>query len=356
MGLLSLSLREFRCFAAAELEFAPTTNLIIGENASGKTSLLEAIFLLGRGRSFRTPYLGALTRTEASGFQLTGKITNQPVPVIIGLARINGLFEARIGGQRTESLAQLAQTFPVQLIDSQAHQLIRGGPRQRRQFLDWGVFHVEPAFFPVWRRFQRALQQRNALLRTGRPQREVDSWNGELAAAGQLLDGLRRNYLANFAATAIKWGERALGGLKTSLEYQAGWPVGRDLSEALQESTTRDRKAGMTQVGPHRADMAIKVEGRTAQERVSRGQEKVLAGALLLAQTSIYRKLTGHSCTLLLDDLAAELDTGHLIRFMEMVTETRAQVHITAIEAPIMVVQQAAQVFHVKQDEITAMV
>lgn len=151
-------------------------------------------------------------------------------------------------------------------------------------------------------------------------------------------------------------GERALGGLKTSLEYQAGWPVGRDLSEALQESTTRDRKAGMTQVGPHRADMAIKVEGRTAQERVSRGQEKVLAGALLLAQTSIYRNLTGHSCTLLLDDLAAELDTGHLIRFMEMVTETRAQVHITAIEAPIMVVQQAAQVFHVKQDEITAMV
>ncbi|MHB8424235.1 MAG: DNA replication/repair protein RecF [Gammaproteobacteria bacterium] len=356
MGLLSLSLREFRCFAVAELEFAPTTNLIIGENASGKTSLLEAIFLLGRGRSFRTPYLGALTRTEASGFQLTGKITSQSVPVIIGLARTNGLLEARIGGQRTESLAQLAQTFPVQLIDSQAHQLIRGGPRQRRQFLDWGVFHVEPAFFPIWRRFQRALQQRNALLRTGRPQREVDSWNGELAAAGQLLDGLRRNYLANFSATAANWAERALGGLKTSLEYQAGWPVGRDLSEALQESTTRDRKAGMTQVGPHRADMAIKVEGRMAQERVSRGQEKVLAGALLLAQASIYRMLTGHSCTLLLDDLAAELDAGHLIRFMEMVAETRAQVHITAIEAPFMVVQQAAQVFHVKQDEITAMV
>ncbi len=356
MGLLSLSIREFRCFAAAELEFSPTTNLIIGKNASGKTSLLEAIFLLGRGRSFRTPYLGTVTRAEANGFQLIGKVTSQTVPVIIGLARINGLLEARIGGQQAENLAQLAHTFPVQMIDSQSHQLICGGPRQRRQFLDWGVFHVEPVFFPTWRRFQRALQQRNALLRAGKPQREVDSWNGELAAAGQLLDSLRRNYLANFSITAADWTERALGGLKTSLEYQTGWPNGRDLSEALQESTTRDRKAGMTQVGPHRAEIVIKVEGEIARERVSRGQEKVLAGTLLLAQTSIYRMLTGHSCTVLLDDLAAELDAGHLGRFMEMLAETHAQVHITAIEAPIMVARQATRVFHVKQDKITAMV
>ena len=357
MGLLSLSLREFRCFALADLEFASTTNLIVGENASGKTSVLEAIFILGRGRSFRTAHLETIERGGVRGFQLAGKVTGHAAPITIGFARENGQVQARISGQPTENLAQLATTFPVQLIDSQAHQLIRGGPRQRRQFLDWGVFHVEPAFFSAWRRYQRALRQRNILLRNAKPQREVASWNGELVSAGETLDGFRRHYLTGLSATATTWASHALGGLDVSLEYQAGWPKGQGLLEALQEATDRDRQTGMTQLGPHRADVLIKVEGKPAQDRISRGQEKVLAGALLLAQTAIYRELTGQPCTLLLDDLAAELDTGYLSRFMDMVEDTGAQTHITTIkEAPTSIIQRTARMFHVKQGKISEMI
>ncbi|MGH8283874.1 MAG: DNA replication/repair protein RecF [Gammaproteobacteria bacterium] len=356
MGLQSLLLRGFRCFRAADLEFSPNFNLIIGENASGKTSLLEAIFLLSRGRSFRTARLEIATLEAGNGFQVIGKVTGTSGPVSIGLVREGGQLQARIAGQAPYSLAQLAEVFPIQLVDNQVHQLIRGAPRQRRQFLDWGVFHVEPSFFPIWRKYQRALRQRNALLRVGKPAREVQSWDSELIAAGETLDTLRRQYLSSLSAIAVTWAGQALGGMNVTLEYRPGWAEDQTLSGAIRGGAQRDRQAGMTQVGPHRAELLIKVDGKAAQERVSRGQEKSLAGALLLAQTAVYKELTGRPCTLLLDDLAAELDERHLARFMERVEEAGAQAFITVIDPPPLIVERASRVFHVKQGEIREMV
>ncbi|MGH8306970.1 MAG: DNA replication/repair protein RecF [Gammaproteobacteria bacterium] len=356
MGLQSLSLRGFRCFHAADLEFSPNFNLTIGENASGKTSLLEAIFLLSRGRSFRTAKLETATHEAAQGFQVVGKVTSTSGPVSIGLARECGQLRARIAGQAPESLAQLAEIFPVQLVDNQVHQLIRGAPRQRRQFLDWGVFHVEPTFLPIWRRYQQALRQRNALLRAGKPPREVESWDGELIAAGETLDRLRRQYLASLTAIAVVWAGQALGGMDITLEYWSGWAEDQALSDAIRGGAQRDRQAGMTRLGPHRAELLIKVDGKIAQERVSRGQEKSLAGALLLAQTAVYKELTGRPCTLLLDDLAAELDESHLARFVGRIEEAGAQAFITAIDPPSLIAARASKVFHVKQGEIHEMV
>ncbi|MHB8404936.1 MAG: DNA replication/repair protein RecF [Gammaproteobacteria bacterium] len=356
MGLLSLSLRNFRCFTAADLEFAPTFNLITGENASGKTSLIESIFLMGRGRSFRTANLESAVRTSANGFQITGWVSSQSTPIPIGLARENGHLEARIAGQTPTTLAQLSETFPVQLVDNQAHEIIRGGPHRRRQFLDWGVFHVEPAFFPVWRRYQRVLRQRNTLLRNGNPQPEISSWDRELVSQGEALDAFRQEYLASLLPTANAWASQALGGLEISLEYRPGWPREQGFSDALKNAIERDRYAGMTQLGPHRAEMLIKVEGKPAQERVSRGQEKALVGALLLAQAAVYRALSGRPCTLLLDDLAAEFDSGHLTRFLDRVEECGAQTHITAIDPPSLITSRVAKAFHVKQDKIVEMV
>lgn len=356
MGLLNISLRNFRCFTSAELEFAPTLNFLYGENASGKTSLIESIFLMGRGRSFKTANLGSVVYTGAHGFQISGLVAGFSAPMHVELVREGGQLQAIIGGNVLATLAQLSETLPVQLIDSQAHQLIRGGPRCRRQFLDWGVFHVEPTFFPAWKRYQRALRQRNALLRSGKSQREVASWDGELASHGETLNRLRQEYLANLLPTAKSWAGQALGGLDISLEYRPGWPENQGLLEALRNAFDRDRISGTTQYGPHRAEMLIKVDGNAAYEWVSSGQEKVLAGSLLLAQAAVYRILTGRPCTLLLDDLAAELDAYHLARFLELVDETRAQTYITAIEASPLIRNRAAKLFHVKQGKIDSMV
>ncbi|HET7922772.1 MAG TPA: DNA replication/repair protein RecF [Gammaproteobacteria bacterium] len=355
MGLTRLSLRDFRCFEYAELTLSPGINLIRGANASGKTSVLEAAFLLGRGRSFRSAHLDPISRFNSAGFQVVGQLST-PAPTTIGLARTQGQLQVRLNGRPASGLAELAETFPVQIMDSQTHLLVGGGPRHRRQFLDWGVFHVEPAFFPVWRRYQRALRQRNALLRIGRPEREVHGWDAELILAGEQLDGFRRRYLDRFSETATHWAGQALDGLAIQLDYHPGWAAGQTLAESLSAGHVRDRQQGGTQSGPHRADLHIRVEGRPARERISRGQEKALAGTLLLAQTAIHGELTGRQSLLLLDDLPSELDPAFLARFVAQVQATRAQTILTAIDPGAVLRLTEARVFHVEQGKIAQMI
>ncbi|MDE2346153.1 MAG: DNA replication and repair protein RecF, partial [Gammaproteobacteria bacterium] len=270
-----------------------------------------------------------------------------------GLVQSHRQLLAKIAGMAPENLASLSENFPVQLIDSQAHQLIGGGPRSRRQFLDWGVFHVEPAFFPSWRKYQRALQQRNALLRAKRALKEMAGWDEELVVHGNALDRMRRAYLANLLPTALQWASQALGGAEINLDYHSGWPEELSLSTAIEKTIHRDYESGSTRCGPHRAEISIRINGNAARERISMGQEKVLAGSLLLAQTVIYRSLTGRVCTLLLDDLPSELDSIHQQRFLQRVLETGSQTLITAIESGQWIMDVAAKLFHVEQGKIT---
>ncbi len=349
MSLIRLALRDFRCFPALELDFSPRANLIHGDNASGKTSLLEALFFLSRGRSFRTSKADHLARHGSEGFLISAQAQGPVGPVALGLARQGGVLEARIGGAPAQGLAELAEKLPVQLFDSGAHQLIEGGPRHRRQFLDWGVFHVEPAFLAAWRRYQRALKQRNTLLRQRAAEPLLKTFEPELALAGGVLDETRRTYLARLEPVALAWAQRLLGGLELKLRYQRGWGEGKSLAEALEANRHRDREQGVTQTGPHRAEVVIEVQGEPAQQQVSRGQQKVLAGALLLAQAAFLHEATGRQCLLLLDDLAAELDAGHLGRFLDLVQETQAQVFLTSVEQSRLPAWSGAAVFHVEQ-------
>lgn len=356
MGLIGLTLHDFRCFDHAELEFSSDINLIWGANASGKTSVLEAVFLIGRGRSFRSAHLDPLSRFGSAGFQVVGRVSSPVGMTHVGLGRAQGSLNVRIGGRPATGLAELAETLPVQLMDSQAHLLVDGSPHHRRQFVDWGVFHVEPTFFAVWRRYHRALRQRNALLRNNKPAREIAGWDNEVAGSGELLDKSRRRYLERFSETAEKWANEALGEAKIGLEYRPGWPDGQGLAEALIVGRERDRQQGGTQVGPHRADILIKVDGHPARDRISRGQEKTLAGTLLLAQTALYRAATGKSCVLLLDDLPSELDREYLTRFTDQIIATGAQTIITAINREDLPREIQPRVFHVEQAKITQMV
>jgi len=352
VSLSRLQLRDFRCFPALELDLASRANLITGDNASGKTSLLEAIFVLSRGRSFRTSRTENLVRHGTDGFLISAQVQDSAGSTSLGLARQGTALEARIGGAPVQSLAELTERLPVQLLDSSAHQLIEGGPRHRRQFLDWGVFHVEPGFLPAWRRYQRALKQRNALLRQRAAESLLKTFEPELALAGTLLDQHRRDYLAVLEPVALAWAERLLGSLDLRFRYLRGWGEGKSLEEALEQGRSRDREQGSTQAGPHRAEIVMEIQGFPAQQQVSRGQQKVLAGALLLAQAAYLRKSRGRQCLLLLDDLAAELDAGHLGRFLELVRETEAQVFITSVEKARLPAWDEARRFHVEHGKI----
>jgi DNA replication and repair protein RecF len=356
MGLLNLSLRQFRCFDAVALEFSPHFNVIKGRNASGKTSLLEAVFLLSRGRSFRTSHLEDTVKQGGSGFEIHANVIRGPARVVVDLARSNGFLEARIAGRVVENLEQLTTVFPVQLLDGHVHQIISGGPKYRRQLLDWGAFHVEPEFFNIWRNYKKALKQRNTILRANRSEREISAWDSELASLGERLHDFRQRYLSNFSFHAAEWGRQSLGLPAVEFEYRSGWQDETPLLNALKSTLKRDRFLGATSVGPHRADFLIKIGGRPAYEIVSRGQEKVLASAILLAQADLYRRQTGLSCTLLLDDLAAELDAEHLSRLLRRVHDIGAQAIATTINPLPSELLKEARLFHVEQGKFTLVV
>ena len=230
MSLHRLEVHDFRCIASTDLDFDGRCNLISGANASGKTSLLEAIFFLGRGRSFRTARNETLIRKGMHELMLTGRFGKGESVRPVGVRYSREGFEARAAGNRIGSLAELATILPVQAIDPEVHRLVEEGPQERRRYLDWGVFHVEPRFVEQWRRYQRALKQRNAALRAEAPDQVVRAWDPELLEAGRALAESRRNYFAQLQPHVDAVGQRLLG---TTIEISLsdGWLAGTDLAE-----------------------------------------------------------------------------------------------------------------------------
>jgi DNA replication and repair protein RecF len=329
MTLLRVQVSDFRCLRSAELEFDPKFTLISGPNASGKTSLLESIYLLGRGRSFRTRRLDNLIRLGADRFVIYGEA---------GTERRTGLgiegsalgMRARMGGDRVASLAELAAVLPVQIIDPEVHRLIEEGPSRRRRFLDWGVFHVEHSFIGKWQQYQQVLKQRNAALKARQPAAAVSAWDVDLVKLGVSIHEARAAYVDHLAPVATDIAKRLLG-LQLSMSYRPGWSRDLSLPEALKASWVHDQDAGVTRVGPQRAEIAFRLDGVPVKDRISRGQQKLLASSLLMAQLSLFPDDPRARPTLLLDDPAAELDTDRLLGLIREVAAQSVQLVVTSL-------------------------
>jgi DNA replication and repair protein RecF len=351
MTLARLEIDEFRCLERVRLGLDPRYNLFVGPNASGKTSLLESIFFLGRGRSFRTRRLDRLVRQGQDAFRIVGWVENGGLTTVLGVGGDRRSTEIRIGGAPAGGAGELASHFPPQIIDPEIHKLLEEGPHRRRRFLDWGVFHVEHTFLETWQRYHRALRQRNAALKPGSDPQAARAWEPEILAAGNRLDEIRRAYLAVLEPTLAEFGRRLLD-LPVSLAYHAGWAAGETLAGALEKSSDRDRRYGITHVGPHRADVTARVDGHVARERVSRGQQKLLAAALTLAQLAVQEARAPGSGALLLDDPAAELDAANLGRLLEVVRELRVQLFVTALSPHLPGLGTPGALFHVEHGRV----
>jgi len=338
---------HFRCLENVELQFGPDFNLVYGDNASGKTSLLEALAYLGRGKSFRGANTAKLIQHGEEQFVLFGLIERDGRAQKIGVRNSRAGLDVRVDGEGTRGAAALAEALPLQVIDPEVHNLVAGGPEQRRRFLDWVAFHVEHDHLRTWRRFRRVLKQRNAALRAKSPPAAIRSWNAEFVNLGMALDASRRRSL-EVARDSL--GEFGLGLLGTELgfEYQQGWKKDQELEEALKDGLDRDLQLGVTQHGPHRADLKISYDDRQARKLVSRGQQKLLASAMILAATETAQTALERPLLLLLDDPAAELDAESLQRLMAAVTELGCQVVATSLERDALEVPEEASVFHVE--------
>ncbi|NDB24106.1 MAG: DNA replication/repair protein RecF [Gammaproteobacteria bacterium] len=354
MSLAELTLENLRCIEKAELSLGPGTTLIFGANGAGKTSILEAAYLLGRGRSFRTRLNERLIRHGQAFVRVVGRVNADPADRKLGVEVQRakdgkGGTTGRLDGSDVRSFADLATAFPVQAMDPDAHKLIEDSSTRRRRWLDWAVFHVEHGFAGSWARYQRALAQRNAALRVGRT--EVDVWDHELAREGEAMALARQRVLT---ALHPYWMEIAaeLTDLPITLDLQPGWDQSLGLGEALAAVAQRDRDRRTTTVGPHRADLSLKVRGKLAREVLSRGQQKLAAVALNLCQLEYLKREHGLRPTLLLDDPSAELDRERLSRFIGRVTGLECQVIVAALDRDTPLFGAPETVFHVEQGRV----
>lgn len=334
MPIATLDILQFRNLSKVHLDCAPGLNLIIGENASGKTSLLEAIYFLSRARSFRTRYPQRLIQHEQSFFRLVATLHSPPEqpPGRLGVERRPRELLARVDGEAVSNLSVLARRLPLLLLTPDSHRLLEDGPRQRRRFLDWGCFHREAGFLSAWQRYRGALRQRNAALRANARSREIAVWDRELLQTASALDNFRTGFCGALETILGPILEALLAIKSIQVVYQQGWSAGQSLERLLSEGLEQDRRQGHTRYGPHRASFRLEVAGENLETRLSRGQQKLLVIALILAQAKLYGEQHREPCILLIDDLPAELDSTHRQRVMQLLAQLPLQLFITAIE------------------------
>ena len=360
MHIVRVALNRVRRFDSVELAPRPGINLITGANGAGKTSVLEALHLMAYGRSFRGRVRDGLVQKGAEHLDVFVEWQEGSEPGLrrAGLRHSGQTWKGRLDGEDVPQLGTLCAALAVVTFEPGSHALVSGGSEPRRRFVDWGLFHVEPDFLPLWRRYTRALKQRNTLLKAGARGYQLDAWDKELAEAGMPLTSRRQQYLERLQDRAISIAADLAPSLQLqSLELQAGWRRHEmSLGDALLLARERDRAAGYTSVGPHRADWSVGFTQIPGRDALSRGQAKLTALACLLAQADDYAAERGEWPVIALDDLGSELDRHHQQRVLERLAATPAQVFITATETPAAMQGQLrpAAVFHVEHGCIQA--
>lgn len=352
-----LQISSVRNIESIEISPSSQLNLVWGENGSGKTSVLEAIHLLATGRSFRSSKTDPLIRhcdTEAVIFaELAG---DQQVGLSKSRRQKNKL---RLQNENQRNWDNVARLIPVQILDATSFQLLEGGPKSRRRFLDWGVFHVEQSFLSNWRKASKCIANRNLLLKQSRPDHsQLSAWSAELVIAANDIDIARQKYFDDFVDVFVDVYSSMNGDhlSDVQLSYDRGWDAGADLEDVLRNGMENDLRYGATQNGPHRADIFVKWGNNKAIDILSRGQQKMLVSALKISQGKILSQELGRKCIYLVDDLPAELDKVNRASVLDELQALGGQIFVTSVERDALDLQLDAALmttFHVERGTIT---
>lgn len=347
----------FRNLTSLSVDLSPGLNHFLGPNGAGKTAFLEAIYLLFRGRSFRTNRIANVIAREEDRLVVRAELDADGLrrSAATSRDRDDGR-ELRVDGVAGRKVSELASLLPIQLMLPEASGLVFGSPAVRRSFIDWGAFHVKREHLDDLRGYQRAIRQRNALLRQARGDIRklpvaLEAWNAQLLEFARRADLQRREYIAGLIPLVEDVMRRLAPELGVVLTYEPGWPNDRTLEETLVETMLREVKLGATQSGPHRADLRLTVAQGRASDVLSRGQAKLLASGLHLAQARKTREQTGADSMFLIDDVGAELDEAHRMNFFELLSEEQCQVITTGTTKlePMVTYKSGFRTFHVEQ-------
>lgn len=356
MWVEHLEVADLRNIARAELALGGGLNLLVGRNAQGKTSLLEAVGLLARGRSFRTEQAAAVIRRGTAALQARGRAVSG--------GRASQLeVEVRAGGRRFRvdgrevTPREYQGRLEVAVYATDRLRVVHGPMRERRAMLDRGASLLWPAYRQAGRDYERVLAQRNAALETGRD--DVEAWNERFVELGARLRHRRGVYAARLQAALRNGGGFPAGGERYDLsvgvepaedEEAHRAALGRQVSEARGE----ERRARRSLVGPHRDAVVLRVDGEDAAVAASSGQARSLLLALTLAALEVYRKERGEAPVALLDDLDSELDEERVTALCRTVAERGQALVTTAHRDWVGRLGRMGQVFEVQGGRVRA--
>jgi len=345
-----LDVNDVRNIEAAQIALDSRATLFVGPNGAGKTTVLEAIHLLIRGRSFRTSRADGVIRNDQDRMAVGASLTDPHLGSMrLGYVRNrNGRTELRRDGQVVRQTSDVAGLLPVQLLLPDLPELVFGGPTLRRRWLDWGAFHVKPAYAATSREYLRALRHRNVILRSG-DLRTLPAWTSRVAELGESIADSRREYFGTVRHDVLGCLGDLSPGLDVEMTYLQGW-AGKNLEESLGQQLDRDVKLGNTQAGPHRADVGLRCGSDVAATVLSRGQGKALACAMRLGQAKDLAR-AGKPSLFLIDDLGAELDERHNERYYGLLEDMACQIVATSTHGEVgevLMKSGPGSTFHVK--------
>ncbi|MDG6778743.1 DNA replication/repair protein RecF [Thiomicrorhabdus sp. zzn3] len=356
-----LHLQHFRNCKQAHCRLAPGLNLFVGDNAAGKTSLIEGIWLLATGRSFRANQSQQLIQREQDRTTLFCEVASSHDDHKIhrlGLQKSAQQTLMRVDGETTRNQSDIARLLPVQLLTPESHRLLEEGPKARRQFMDWGCFYQTPEFIHLWRQQRKILKQRNVALKKRLPKAQIQLWDTQLVETSLKIDEIRRDYLQALTPYLETFCDALMPELKESVSchYRSGWPKNTpDLYALMAQNFDKDSQLGHTQYGSHRADIRFRFGQQEAMQTLSRGQQKLFVCALLLAQASLHEKVVQEPVIMLIDDLPAELDETHRLKLLELLQILNIQHIVTSTAESLIPIlnPETTSVWHIKQGEFS---
>ena len=358
--LRRLVLESFRNYEQLEFCPSPCLSLVTGPNGAGKSSLFEAIYILSAGRSFRSGKTRRLLREGAAEATIFAEVEGQGGELHrLGMSRgPEGIRRLRRDGENVRAISELAATLPARILHPGTVGVVEGSARGRRHFMDWGLFHVEQSFAPVWRELRQALEQRNRLLRLGSANpREIGVWSQQVARASARIDQFRKDYVRRLDPVVQELLSRFPEMPRVDISLYPGWSEPGDgqapeehLLELLHADLEKDRRQGFTAKGAHRADLRLNGQRGLVRDLFSRGQCKILGYLLFIAQIRVLVESRQADCLVLVDDLASELDENHRDRMIRVLLELEQQTIFSALgpEQLPALREKGAAMFHVE--------
>ena len=337
MSVARLTTYNFRNLISVAIDLHPKLNFFVGNNGSGKSSLLEAIFFLGHGKSFRTSKVEHLARYETDNFVVSVKDVND---LQLGLSKNvqSGVTLIKINGERHARLSELAKNIAVQIVTPESFKLFFGGPKERRRFVELGMFHVKHDSTKQWREFNRVLKQRNACIRHNLDKTTFDYWTAMFCQLSEEVADVRNEYITNLIVELPYWLELLLPSIadKVTVQYLQGWPQKKSLIDSLNDSHEREQAFGYSIYGAHKFDVKFLIAKQALESQLSRGQQKLFLLALTFAQAKLIARVKRVKPILLIDDIGAELDANSRESLSTALSILDCQVIITAIEEGVL--------------------